>query len=189
MATYAEWKRSNLGNKGSFVYITISTGISCAIINNGTFIRGEGFAGEVGSLPVLNPFASGLITLEQASSGVAMEKAARQWFHNPDMSTKDFFEAFKQGNDLAQTLMKKIIAPLAYGVYSIVTILDPQKIVFGGGVVNHNPVMLDLIKEGMKEYSTSIYRKSVDKLQLSQLKGDAGLTGAGLKAKEASIIT
>src|SRR5699024_11478954 len=109
MATYAEWKLSNLGNECSFVYLTISTGISCAIINNGSFIRGEGFAGEVGSLPVLNPFSSGMITLEQSSSGVAMEKAARHYLRNPQMSTEEFFKQFELGNELAKELMKKVI--------------------------------------------------------------------------------
>jgi len=187
MATYAEWKLSNLGNECSFVYLTISTGISCAIINNGSFIRGEGFAGEVGSLPVLNPFSSGMITLEQSSSGVAMEKAARHYLRNPQMSTEEFFKQFELGNELAKELMKKVIAPLAYGVYSIITLLDPQRIVLGGGVVNHNPFMLELIEEGMKEYFSSGHQYSANKLQLSQLKGDAGITGAGLRAMESMV--
>lgn len=53
MATYAEWKKAQLSDNELFVYMTISTGISCAIIQGGEFIRGAGFAGELGLLPVV----------------------------------------------------------------------------------------------------------------------------------------
>src|SRR5699024_3805276 len=76
MATFAEWKATGANPQDTFVYITISTGISCSIIHQGSFIRGNGFAGEIGLLPVYhNPLSeeNSIITLEHSASGSAME--------------------------------------------------------------------------------------------------------------------
>lgn len=153
MAAHAEWKLSGLGNKGTFVYLTISTGISCAIVNNGSFLRGRGFAGEVGLLPVQKSISGGeRTTLENFSSGAAIEQKARERFKNPKMTTEQFFRAYDSGDKKALDLMKDVSVSLADGVYSIVSLLDPQYIVFGGGVINHNPYLLELIQDAMETY-------------------------------------
>ena len=52
MAAYAEWRATHVKEDKTFVYVTISTGISCSIIHRGSFL-GAGFAGELGLIPVL----------------------------------------------------------------------------------------------------------------------------------------
>ncbi len=76
MATFAEWKVSNTNKQDTFVYLTISTGISCAIIHKGSFMRGNGFAGELGLCRVLAvPSLIGFENLEKSASGPAIKKA------------------------------------------------------------------------------------------------------------------
>lgn len=189
MAAYAEWKLSGLGDDGTFVYMTISTGISCAIIHNGSFVRGRGFAGEVGLLPVPNSLAKGeMATLEELSSGTAIGKIARRCFQNPDITTKDLFMKYESGNQQAIDMVKEIAAPLASGIYSIVALLDPQYIVFGGGVMNHNPYLLEMIQDAMKGYLIDEQLHVPDGMQLSRLKGDAGIVGAGMQAMKQSLF-
>src|SRR5699024_3821382 len=53
MATYAECKQANMDFEEMFTYVTIITGISCAMIQKGEFLRGAGFAGELGLVPVM----------------------------------------------------------------------------------------------------------------------------------------
>src|SRR5699024_6106400 len=122
----------------TFVYITISTGISCAIIHQGEFMRGAGFAGEVGLLPVKAPsFPDGLQRLEQAASGPAIE----QMMNKEDLTTKSILELYQQDDPDARTVISNMTESVAYGCYAICSILNPHKLVFGGGVMNHHPYL------------------------------------------------
>ncbi|MDN8674762.1 ROK family protein, partial [Staphylococcus aureus] len=69
-----------------------------------------------------------------------------------DLTTKDFFQAYAEGNPKAIALMNETAESLAHGIYSIICLLDPHKIVLGGGVINNNPFLLDLVKESLKDY-------------------------------------
>src|SRR5699024_110764 len=64
----------------TFVYVTISTGISCAIIQYGKFIRGNGFAGELGLIPVNHHTGHHVDKLENIASGPAIAKHAQEIF-------------------------------------------------------------------------------------------------------------
>ncbi|WP_313892296.1 ROK family protein [Psychrobacillus sp.] len=179
MAAFAEWKVSNATKQDTFVYITISTGIACSVIHEGAFMRGKGFTGEIGLFPVI---ANGQIeALEKVASGPGIKKLAEKRFNDPNISTADFFSKYKEEDKEATKLMLEIADSLAHGVYSIICLLDPHKIVFGGGVMNNNPFLLELIKEALKKYLIPEQLHSLEILYISSLKGDSGVVGAGLK--------
>lgn len=178
MATFAEWVNHGADPNATFVYYTISTGISAAIISNGKFVMGNGFAGEAGLLPVqtganLNDFT----TIEKVASGPSIVKA----YNDDAMTTKDLLEGFKVGNEDVKEVVTNMIQALALGTYSISTLLDPHAIVFGGGVINHQPFLLDEIKEELKKYLIPEQNHTLDNLFLSKSKGDAGIIGAGMR--------
>lgn len=182
MATLAEWEASNADKRDTFVYITISTGIACSIIHNGSFIRGQGFAGEIGLFPVIAKSVDhGIEALEKVASGPAIQKLAEKQFNDSNISTADFFSKYKEEEQEAMRLMKEIADSLAHGVYSIVCLLDPQKIIFGGGVINNNPFLLDLIKESLRKHLIPEQLHTLEGLSTSNLKEDSGVVGAGLK--------
>lgn len=182
MATYAEWKAANTSKEETFVYLTVSTGISCAIIHQGAFLSGNGFAGELGLLPVTASRAPGGISrLEKTAAGPAMKKYAEAQFEDAEITTKGFFQKYEEGNPEAVSLMNEVADSLAHGVYALICVLDPHKIVLGGGVINHNPFLLDLIKQKLKAYVIPAQEQSLERLYVSQLKGDSGVVGAGLK--------
>jgi len=174
MAAFAEWQKYGANPHETFVYFTISTGIAVSIIHNGDFIRGMGFAGELGLLPVKS--ANGIERLEQAAAGPAIQKLT-----NNSMTTKEVFEKYQQDDEFAHSLIPKVVESLVHGCYAITCLLDPEKIVFGGGVINNNPFLLPLIKEKMEEYCIPDQKAAVSRLHLSQSKGDAGVLGAGLR--------
>ena len=183
MAAFAEWKISDINQEDTFVYVTVSTGISCSIIQQGSFLRGNGFAGELGLFPVsARSSARGIDNLEKVASGPAIQKLAEARVNNPDLTTQDFFQKYKDGHSYAKVLMGEIMDSLAHGLYSIICLLDPHKIVIGGGVINNNPFLLDLIKESLGHYLIAEQQQSLERLYVSELKGDSGVIGAGLKA-------
>ena len=182
MATLAEWKFSEIGEHDTFVYLTISTGISCSIIHKGSFMRGNGFAGEIGLFPVQSRSSpKGIESLEQIASGPAIKRLAEKRFNNPELTTGEFFLKYVSNDPVAKVLMDEVVDSLAHGIYSIVCLLDPHRIVLGGGVVNHNPFLLDLVKESLKKHLITEQQHVLDHLCISVLKEDSGVIGAGIK--------
>ena len=76
MAAYAEWIAAQVKRAETFVYVTISTGISCSIIHKGSFFRGAGFAGELGLIPVLSEGVNE--RLEKIAAGPGIQKLAEK---------------------------------------------------------------------------------------------------------------
>lgn len=190
MATFAEWKVSKTNIQDTFVYVTISTGISCSIIHQGSFLRGNGFAGELGLFPVLARSSSkGIESLEESASGPAIKKLAAKRFNDPDLTTREFFLKYNNHDEEATALMNEVVDSLTHGIYSIVCLLDPQRIVLGGGVINNNPFLLDLIKESLTQYVIPEQQHILERLYISELKGDSGVIGAGLKGSEFAVDT
>lgn len=182
MATFAEWKVSNTSEQETFVYLTVSTGISCSIIHQGSFLSGNGFAGELGLLPVVaKSTAEGVDRLEKVAAGPAIQNSARERYGNSDLTIKDFFEEYEKGNSKAITLMNDTAESLAHGIYSIICLLDPHKIVLGGGVTNNNRFLLDLVKKSLESYLIPEQQHALEHLYVSELGGDSGAVGAGLR--------
>lgn len=80
--------------------------------------------------------------------------------------------------------MNEVVGSLAHGIYSIICLLDPHRIVLGGGVINNNTLLLNLIKESLKQYLIPEQQHILERLFISKLKGDSGIVGAGLKGIE-----
>ncbi|MBM7600027.1 glucokinase [Virgibacillus halotolerans] len=189
MAAFAEWKISNVSEDATFVYVTVSTGISCSIIQQGSFVRGAGFAGEIGLFPVLSKSSKkGVQTLEETASGPSIERRAQKDLKQPYLKTGDLFQAYENGNENAQSVMNEVVESLAHGIYSIICLLDPHKIIFGGGVMNHHPYLLDLVREKVSHYVISEQKHALARMQRSKLKGDSGIVGAGLKGMGGSNL-
>lgn len=183
MAAFAEWKKAEMANQELLVYITISTGISCSIIQDGEFIRGAGFAGELGLIPVYSKLNSeALQRLENAASGPAMQLQARKIYADDQVITKDIFANYLTGDEEAQQLIEEMVFVLTQGVYIVNSLLDPHKIVFGGSVVTHNPWLLELIKVKLQTYLLAEQIHIVENMEISKLNNHQGIIGAGLRA-------
>ncbi len=188
MAAFAEWKQANVNDQNTFVYITVSTGVSCSIIHQGSFVRGAGFAGEIGLFPVLAKSSlNGIANLEKSASGPAIQKLAEKNFKDRKISIADFFQEYHNGNAIALSAMDEIVESLAHGIYSIICLLDPHRIVFGGGVMNNNPFLLDLLKDELQNYLIPEQFGILERMTLSILKENAGIVGAGLKGVESPV--
>lgn len=185
MAAFAEWKASKAKQDETFVYITISTGISCAIIHQGSFFRGAGFAGELGLIPVLSKAAENqLERLEFVSSGPAIGKLAQGKLQVANLSTKDVFEQYLAGVQEYQSIIDEVTNNWVQGLYSISCLLDPHKVVFGGSVIANNPFLLELIKEKLKTYQILEQQHLLSHMSISTIKQNNGVIGAGLRVFE-----
>lgn len=179
MAAFAEWKNADLSADELFVYITVSTGISSSIIQGGEFLRGAGFAGEIGLIPV--PWEkTEWERLEKAAAGPALAERAHYMYQNDRMTTKDVFTAFYRGDSVAGKLVDDFASSMAHAVYILNSLIDPHKIVFGGSVITHNPILLELIRQKLKPYVIEEQLHILNAMGISQLGSDQGIIGAGL---------
>lgn len=184
MAAFAEWKAAQVKRNETFVYVTISTGISCSIIQNGSFFRGAGFAGELGLIPVLSKADNqGIKRLEKVAAGPAIEKLAEKELQVKNISTKEVFAGYANGT-CEYRIIEDVTDNLAQGLYSISCLLDPHKMVFGGSVIVNNPFLLKLMKEKLKSYQLPEQQHILGKMSISTLKQDNGVVGAGLRVFE-----
>ena len=72
--------------------------------------------------------------------------------------------------------MGKIIG---LGLSSVVNLLNPEKIIIGGGVADAGDILLEPIKQTIKERAMSIQANSVSVVP-AQLANTAGVIGASL---------
>ncbi|KON88783.1 kinase [Sporosarcina globispora] len=181
-AAFAEWKTACGNRDETFVYITISTGISCSIIHHGSFFRGAGFAGELGLIPVFSKTPDmKLERLEKAAAGPAIAKIAERKLNTEDLSAKDVFERHQAGALEYQTIIDELTDCWAQGLYSISCLLDPHQVVFGGSVIANNPYLLEVIKEKLKNYQIPVQQHLLSRMSISTMKQDNGVVGAGLR--------
>lgn len=188
MAAYAEWQSSGGDPNDTFVYVTISTGISCCTIHRGHFIRGTGFAGEIGFLPIGEGQLGREARLEEVASGPGIERKMTEMlnFLTADenavkVTAKEVFEGFRSENPHTKEIMIDTFNTLAKGLYSVACVLDPDKLILGGGVVNNNPDLLKHLKKALKPYLVSYQLDILNRMQEGKFEKNAGLVGAGLR--------
>ncbi|MCH1624152.1 ROK family protein [Ferdinandcohnia quinoae] len=185
MAAFAEWRHSGTLNNETFVYVTVSTGISSTIIQNGSFFRGAGFAGELGLIPVLSiRNQNENKRLEKVAAGPAIQQMAREDLKEEQLLTKDVFGGYHKGKLELKKIIEEVADNIAQGLYSISCLIDPHKIVFGGSVMVNNPFLLELIKEKLQIYQIPEQHHVLEQMRISTLKQDNGVVGAGQRVFE-----
>ena len=147
-------------------YITVSTGIGSAIIIDGKIYHGaDGAAGEFGQMKLLD----GSI-LEQKFAGPAIERL----FGLPTTQLAVLIEKNDPG-------AKRALDHLTHGIgtflANVVTLLDPQIIVVGGGVSQLGELIFKPVREKVASLAFSIGAENVKIVQAS-LGTDSGALGA-----------
>jgi predicted NBD/HSP70 family sugar kinase len=128
---------------GTFVYVSVGTGIGMGIIIDGNLYRGaHGAAGEVGYLPLAGEDGDARADrdarlrgiLEAATSADAVVRTAKRLGMAGASSAKRVFAAARAGDKLALAAVESEGERLALVVGTIAAILDPEFVLLGGGV-------------------------------------------------------
>ena len=96
------------------------------------------------------------------------------------LSTKDVFERYLAGEPGYQSIIDEVTDSWAQGLYSISSLLDPHKIVFGGSVIANNPFLLEIMKEKLRTYQIPEQQHVLEQMTISTIKQNNGVVGAGL---------
>ena len=86
------------------------------------------------------------------------------------------FDAAKQGDKVAQEVVKKYIEYVASGVVAMVNIFQPEKLVIGGGISKEGDYLIKPIAEYVRKHDFNQFFTAT-------LYNDAGIIGAAFAAK------
>ena len=121
-----------------YVFIALGTGIGAGVVIDGRLHRGSNFlAGEVAFFPMTREqlrAGDWEHCLEGQCGGRAAARAAVELL-GPAATAADLFEAARAGKPEAAEWLARTQEYLAMAVVDIAALLDPQAIVFGGGVI------------------------------------------------------
>lgn len=181
----------------SLAFLTVSTGIGGGIVYEGKVQRGkDGHAGEFGHIPMTDSHilcscgARGC--LETFCSGSAIARRARELVERrpdamgqltdlcvspEDITAKVVFQAAAKGDTAAQQIVSEAARWLARALLMGIRIINPDKILLGGGVMQAGEVFLGPVRTFLKEMSASSIAYSTEVL-LSELGQNSQLFGA-----------
>lgn len=177
-------------NSKNAVFMAIGTGIGAGIICDGRILRGYGdIAGSVGWMGLTPEYrdqyrfcgcfeyhASGEGMVKSANDMIAVKKSGphKQLYNN----SAEIFEAYDKEEDIAVYIIEEAIKYWGMASANIISLFNPEIIVFGGGVFGPASRFINRIKKEAEKWAQPVSIKQV-KFRISLLGGNAGLIGAG----------
>lgn len=180
----------------NMICITVGTGIGSGIIMNGKLVRGaSNAAGELGHIKLqmeggpicgcgdtgcLEAFASGPAIVALAEEYIKGGKSTKyRELANPDITPYIVAEAAKQGDVVAKKIFEIVGGYIGIGLASVVNLLNPEKVVIGGGVADAGDLLFNPIKKTLSERTMPIQGAAVEIVH-AELGNTAGIIGASL---------
>lgn len=180
----------------NLICITVGTGIGSGLVINGKLVRGaSNAAGEIGHIKLdmnggplcgcgdrgcLEAFASGPSIVAMAEEYIKGGKSTKyRELANPDITPYIVSEAAKQGDPVAKRIFTIVGEYIGIGLASVVNLLNPEKIIIGGGVAAAGDLLLTPIKESLIKRAMPIAGSAVE-IVPAQLGNSAGVIGASL---------
>ncbi|MEM7092993.1 MAG: ROK family protein [Actinomycetota bacterium] len=203
-ATAATWAEHQLGagqGVDDLLYVALGTGIGTGFVLDGRIYRGaNGFAGESGHIVIDrhgDPHISGVRgPWEMYASGNGLGALARVWADEgrlPGVSAiaggqpvrgEHVSRAISNGDADALTLLEAFAEHVAVGLTNLIYVLDPARIVLGGGLVDIGEPLRERVQRQVDQTTLGgAFRPSVP-VVLAELGSRSGALGAAMLARE-----
>ena len=191
-AAYGEFMLGAGRGSDNFFYATLGEGVGGAFILGGEIWRGaSGFAGEFGYVPI----NSDGMRLEEVASTANILRRTRSRFHQDSTSSLNklteeaitltaIITAAGQDDDFAQMMLERTGVYVGTAIATVINLLNLERIVIGGEIMQAKHLVLDAIIERARELS---FAPSFDAASI--LEGELGeyaaAAGAALLADQA----
>lgn len=187
-AAYGEFLFGAGRGSKSLFFATIGSGIGGSFILNGQIWRGAGgFAGEFGHIAIDE---DGVKLEEVASAQGIVRRTKERLYHDSTSSLSrrqleqaasihDVVEAAKNGDDFAQMMLIRTGRYIGTAIASVINLLNPERIVVGGEVMEVERVILESI---IRQASDRSFRPSFESTRIvaAELGAEASAIGAAL---------
>jgi len=176
---------------GSFLLVTVGTGIGGGLVLGGRVWRGaRGFAGEIGHVS-LDPGGPACPCgsrgcLEQYASGPAIVRAWKELAGSrarTAASPLDVARLAADGEPEALAAFAAAGRALAQAVGGVINLLDIQACIVGGGVADAGDVLLEPLRRELRTFAYPLLAEGF-RVAAAELGNDAGLLGAAALAWE-----
>ncbi len=187
----------------SMVLFTLGTGVGGGIIIGDLVIEGEHSHGaELGHMKIemTNPRQCGCGRwgcLEAYASATAVVKRAQEALAQAGvrsalskatnkvggLTARDIFDAAAAGDALADKIVEDTAFYLAVGTTNVLHTIDPDMVVFGGGMIAAGETFLERIRKHVNELALPV-PAAKSKIKYAQLGSDAGFIGAAACARQ-----
>ena len=186
------WRGAARGSKDA-IFLAVGTGIGAGILCGGRVIRGHGdVAGAIGWLALDRPFSPRFVQhgcFEDQASGPGLVRVARDLMaadpaydgvllRTESIDGGDIFSAAEDGDPIAVKTLDNAIELWGMASANLVSLFNPDMIVFGGGIFGPAVQFLDRIRAEARRWAQPIAIEQV-RFVASELGADAGLYGAG----------
>jgi len=184
----------------NFIMITLGTGVGSGIVVDGKVVYGhDGFAGELGHTNVVrhNGRTCGcgrLGCLEAYCSAIGVARTAREWLEMSkepsllreveNISSKDVYEAAKEGDKLALSVFEYTGRLLGRSFADFIAFSAPEAIVLFGGLARSKEFLYKPMLDSMNENVLKIWKDKVKIIFSSLKESDAAILGASALAWE-----
>ncbi|MDQ0299697.1 glucokinase [Salibacterium salarium] len=201
LAAAGEYWRGAAVDADDLILLTLGTGVGGGIIVKGDILHGvAGMAGEIGHVTMIDeggaPCNCGKLgCLETVASATGMVRMAKEAIEGhtdsmlykichekEELTTKEIFECAKNGDKVAKKVIDDAMYYLGLATANMANILNPQKIVIGGGVSAAGEDLLQPLRYHYDKYALPKVKEH-STFALADLGNDAGVAGAAWLAK------
>lgn len=170
-ATLGEWKYGSGRNCSSILCLTVGTGIGGGIVLNNQLYRGHSYcAAEVGYMTLKDS------NFEKLASTQTLVDKVRAKKKDLSLDGESIFKLALNGDKICIQEIDRMVKNLCLGIINCVYLLNPEKIILGGGVMEQRDYLLPQIKKNFED----IYKNSMGTTDIAaaDLGNSACLAGA-----------
>ncbi|MEW4222377.1 ROK family glucokinase [Rossellomorea marisflavi] len=193
------WKGAGNGAK-DLVCVTLGTGVGGGVITKGEIVHGiRGAGGELGHITVVpkggyscNCGKTGCLETVASATGVVRVTHEKLKSSTEDsvlrelkaIGAKQVFDAARAGDSLALKIVDQLAYYLGLSLANLGNVVNPEKIVIGGGVSKAGKTLLEPVMNYFKRFAFPKVRTSTT-IDIATLENDAGVIGAAWLVKSA----
>jgi len=166
------------------VFVSVGTGIGAGILAGGRVVEGaRGIAGAAGWMVLGGPWKEeyrqcGGWEIEAAGPALA-RRAGRE-------SAEAAVAAARAGDSKAREALDTTADYLALGIAGLITVLNPEMVVLGGGLMQASDLLLERIRANALRWTQPIAAQTT-RIERTALGEDAGLLGAARLAMKTYV--
>jgi len=196
---YAEWKHGAGAQVPNVVCVTLGTAVGGALILNGKLYRGTNYvAGEIGQMSIdyqgvdfvygnrgaLEAYVGHYKIAERAREIYA---AAGERMADAESDPRNLSKAADDGDPIADQVWKDIGLKIGVGLTNVIWLVNPGRIVLGGGVSQAGERLFRYIRETIRNRCEKTFWENLE-IVPAALGNDAGIIGAATLALESEFL-
>ncbi len=195
-ATWGEWKHGAGRGIDDLIVLFVGTGVGGGAVTGGRLLTGRsGLAGEMGHVTIvaggrqctcpnqgcLEAYVGGWAIAERAVEAVMANGDAGRGLldraRGEEITALLVSQAAARGDELAADIMDRTGRYLGAGLVGLLHVFEPARVVFGGGVIEGSPGLIDVAELVARANAIPAYTDGLE-FRRSELGADAGVIGS-----------